>query len=225
MTSVAAAESAYFRPPAQGRGVGVLLLHDMFGPSAVFHRLADRLAARGRCALLPDLFHDADPPGAMSYDGGHDPVWARLARLDLDRAVEELSGAADFLRRQPGCDGRVLVLGFCFSGRLAYRCATRIKVDAAVSFYALGISQDLGEAGRLGCALQLHYGLADKSVPVTEIDAVAAGLAGRPGVELYRYAGAGHSFFNPVRPMYDAAASELAEERMDALIARLGRSA
>jgi dienelactone hydrolase len=39
-----------------------------------------------------------------------------------------------------------------------------------------------------------------------------------PRIEMLLYPEAGHSFFNPVRPTFDAAAAALAERRMSRLI-------
>ena len=56
---------------------------------------------------------------------------------------------------------------------------------------------------------------------MSEIEAVAAGVSGRPNVKVFRYPDAGHSFANPVRPTYDAAAANLAFERIEAMLARM----
>jgi carboxymethylenebutenolidase len=108
------------------------------------------------------------------------------------------------------------------NGSLAFLAAARTDIDAAISFYALGIAGHLAEVGRVTCPVQLHYGLADEHVPRSEIDAVAAGVVGHRRIALHLYPGAGHSFFNPVRPTYDAAAAALAATRVDALLERLG---
>ncbi|HXQ51014.1 MAG TPA: dienelactone hydrolase family protein [Stellaceae bacterium] len=212
---------AYAALPASGQGTGLLVLHDMFGITPPFRALAEGYARRGMPAMVPNQFWRSEPSGELSYDGGHERAGARIAAFDFHGAVAGLQGAIDALRRSPRCNGKVMALGFCFSGRLAFLAAARTDVDAAVSFYALGISRDLAEAARIACPLQLHYGLADEHVPIVEVDAVAAGVAGNANVTVYRYEGAGHSFFNPVRPMYDATASALASCRIDALLARI----
>jgi carboxymethylenebutenolidase len=212
---------AYAAHPEGGRRPGLLVLHDMFGITPPFRALAEDYARRGHAVLVPNQFWRSDPSAELPYDGGHERGWARLAAFDFDGAVDGLRLAIDTLRRSPNGNGKVLALGFCFSGVLAYLAAARTDVDAAISFYALGISRYLGEAARIACPVQLHYGLADESVPQDEVDTVARGVAGMKTVELYRYPGAGHSFFNPVRPMYDAAASALASSRIDALLARI----
>ena len=92
--------------------------------------------------------------------------------------------------------------------------------DAAVAFYALGISKHLADLPRIACPMQLHYGTKDEHVPAAEVDAVSAAVRGRGNVAVHLY-DAGHSFFNPVRPTYDPLAVKLAQQRVDALIASL----
>ena len=72
------------------------------------------------------------------------------------------------------------------------------------------------------CPVHLHYGLKDPHIPRPEIDEVDAGGARqRSNIEIFLYAEAGHSFFNPIRPGYHAASAKLAGERLDALIERM----
>jgi dienelactone hydrolase len=69
--------------------------------------------------------------------------------------------------------------------------------------------------------VQLHYGLKDPHIPRPEIDAVTRTAAQRPNIDIFLYAEAGHSFFNPIRPAYHAASAKLAGERLNALIERI----
>ena len=70
----------------------------------------------------------------------------------------------------------------------------------------------------IACPVQLHYGLKDEHVPASEIEAVGAAARINPKIEMVLYPEAGHSFFNPVRPTFDASAAALAEQRMTLLI-------
>jgi len=103
---------------------------------------------------------------------------------------------------------------------MAFVAAARTSVDAAVSFYGMGIAKHAAEFGRVTCPVQLHYGLQDPHIPRPEIDAVVRAAERRPNIETFLYPDAGHSFFNPIRPGYHAAAAKLAGERLEALIAR-----
>jgi carboxymethylenebutenolidase len=215
--------AAYEATPEPGAraGAAILLFHDMFGIGAPFLDLAARYAADGHHVLAPNLFWRSEPDGVLPYDGGHERGWKRLETFDFDRAIDDVRLALAALRKNSG-GRKVAAVGFCFSGVVSYLAAARTDVDAAASFYALGISRYTREAARIACPLQLHYGLDDASVPRAEIDAVTAAVQNHPRIETYLYPGAGHSFFNPVRPTYDPDASALAGARVAMMIAQLG---
>jgi len=211
---------AYLARPSGARATAVLVLHDMFGLNAPIRDYADGLAQHGFAVLVPNLFWRSEIPGVIPYDDAQHPAaWARLKALDLGVVTADMGRAVRWLREQSCCNGKVAAVGFCGGGRFAYLAAARCGVDAAASLYGLGISEHLGEPVR--CPLQLHYGLKDLHVPLKEIEAVAAGVKGQANVELFRYAEAGHSFANPVRPGYDPAAARLAGERIEAMLSKL----
>ena len=212
---------AYLAKPSvrEPRGPAILVLSDMFGLNEPIRAVADHYAGRGHAALVPNLFWRSDIPGAISYDDPqHAKAWARLKALDLDVVSADMRAATEWLRARPFANGKVAAIGFCGGGRFAYLAAVRCGVDAAASLYGLGISQHLGEIGNARGPVQLHYGLKDQHIPRQEIDTVAAGVRGRPDVEVFLYPEAGHSFANPVRPTYDAAAAKLAGERIEAML-------
>ena len=215
------------------RRPGILILPEMFGLNAPMQALADGWAARGHPALVPNVFWRSATPRGLGYDGAdRELAWQRLHALDVDQAVRDLRIAVAALRAMPGCNGKVLAIGFCAGGLLAYLAAARCGraeeqgvdttgVDAAVAFYALGIARYLPDMAAIRCPLQLHYGLRDQHVPASEVAAVAQAMQraapDNARLELHRY-DAGHSFFNNVRPGYDAAAAGLAAERLDVLL-------
>ena len=213
---------AYLARPEAGRSPGVVALSDMFGLNEPIRGIADRCAARGFPALVPNLFWRSKNPGAISYaEADHPEAWERLKALDLDVTTADIGRAVRWLREQPFCNGKVVAVGFCGGGRLAYLAAARAGVDGAASLYGLGISSHLGEIGQVKCPLQLHYGLKDQHVPRQEVDAVSAGVRDAPSAQVFLYPEAGHSFANPVRPTYDPAAAALAFERIDRMLAGL----
>jgi carboxymethylenebutenolidase len=144
-----------------------------------------------------------------------------LRAFDFDAAGKDLSKAVAWLRDCPSCSGKIAAIGFCMGGRLAFLAATRAKADAAVSLYALGIAEHLDEMANAPGPVQLHYGLADVHIPLTEIEAVSAAAAPFNNIDIYRYPGVGHGFFNENRAAYNAAAVALAKERIDRLFAAL----
>jgi carboxymethylenebutenolidase len=211
---------AYLARPRAGTGIGLIVLHDMFGPSRVFHELAERYAEAGHCVLAPNLFWRLEGSAIIPYDE-HARAAKREHEFDFDQATADLRLAADWLRASPGCSGKIAVWGFCFSGQIAYLAAARNGIDAAFSFYALGISKHLDEMSRIACPLQIHYGGADPRVPESETTPVTRAAGSYENITVDFYPGAGHSFFNPVRPMFDAEASRQAAARVDKLLAEI----
>jgi len=214
---------AYLAQPAPEQASqkrpAILVLSDMFGLNEPIRAVADHYASCGHTALVPNLFWRSEIPGAISYDDPqHAKAWARLKALDLDVVSADMRAATDWLRAQPSSNGKVAAIGFCGGGRFAFLAAVRCGVDAAASLYGLGISQHVGEIAKARCPVQLHYGLKDQHIPREEIGLVAAGVRGRPNVEVLLYPDAGHSFANPVRPTYDPAAAKLAGERIAAML-------
>ena len=209
---------AYLALPASGRKPGILIMTEMFGVNGPMRSLADSYAAQGYPALVPHVFWRSNPSSALAYEGPErETAWERLSALDFDVIATDLRGAVRTLRAAPSCSGKVAVIGFCAGGRLSYLVAARAGVDAAVSFYALGISRHLDEMPKISCPLQLHYGTKDEHVPMSEMKAVSDSARGRANVEIHLY-DAGHSFFNRVRPTYDSEAADLAERRVTQLL-------
>jgi carboxymethylenebutenolidase len=211
---------SYLARPEQGASLCVLVLPEMFGVNDAMRAVADNYARRGYAALVPNLFWRSDDPRALTYDGPeHQVAWDRLKALDLDAAARDVQTAATWLRSRSFASGKIAAVGFCGGGRIAFLAAARTDIDAAASLYGLGIAQHLDEIPKVKRPLQIHYGLTDRHIPQSEIDAVAAAASDHEQIKVFLYPQAGHSFANPVRPTYDAAAARLALARIETMLA------
>jgi carboxymethylenebutenolidase len=211
-----------FAHGADTGGPAVLVLTEMFGVSEAMRIVARQFAERGVPALVPNLFWRADVTRALGYEGEDRAMaWSRLAAFDKSVGVADLTYAKEWMARTLGASRPLVLVGYCGGGLWSYLAAATGQFAAGVSFYALGIAGHLDQMPRITCPVHLHYGLNDQHVPHDEIDAVAAAAASHANVTVYTYAGAGHSFANMKRPMYDPAATNLALTRVDALFAGL----
>lgn len=209
---------AYCVRPQVPRAPAILLLPEMFGLTPAMRGSADMFAAHGHVVLAPNLFWRAAHPETLGYDGAERALAeARLEAFDIERAVADIADAATALRERTGTE-RIVAVGHCIGGRLAVLALARLGLAGAISYYGLGLSRHPAEMRRIAAPVQLHYGLADPHVPLAEIEAVAALVAGNPQVTLHRYEGAGHSFVNPDRPMFDATLADQVMARSLALI-------
>jgi carboxymethylenebutenolidase len=210
------------QPAAAAKAPSIVIFTEMFGMCPHNFELADRHARRGFIALVPNLYWRAAFPGEYAFDeAGKEAAWERLAALDIDAAGRDIVTAVQWLRDQRFTNGKVFALGFCAGGRMAFVAAARADVDAAVSFYGMGIAKHGAEFGAVKCPVHLHYGLKDPHIPRAEVDAVMELAKARPNIEILLYPEAGHSFFNSIRPGYHAASAKIAGERLDALIDRV----
>jgi carboxymethylenebutenolidase len=212
---------AYLARPERDKAPSIMIFTEMFGTGAHNRDMADDFARRGFVALIPNLYWRSPYPGELAFEGAdRDAAWARLAGFDVDAGGRDIGTAVEWLRAQSFANGKVFALGFCAGGRMAFVAAARAKVDAAVSFYGMGIAKHAAEFGRVTCPVHLHYGLNDPHIPRPEIDAVTKAAERWPNIEIFIYPDAGHSFFNPIRPGHHAASAKLAGERLDALLER-----
>jgi len=209
---------AYFAPAASGKGPGIVLCQEIFGINAYVREVADQYAAEGYSVLAPDLFWRMEPNVELGYTPQD---WERafdfMKRLNIDKAIEDLGVAAQALRTRPESTGKVGVLGFCLGGKLSYLTAARVKIDAAVCYYGVGIEQLLGEAGNIKCPMVMHFAEEDRFVPIEAFNAVKAHFAPRPEIEIYLYSGQDHAFARTGGDHYDKASAMTAEARTKAL--------
>ena len=117
----------------------------------------------------------------------------------MERAAEDLAGAVDHLVGLPAVSSSTVgAIGFCMGGGFVFALAARRPdlVSAAVPFY--GLPRDGSVVPRIRAAVQGHFGLEDRGIPVERVRSVFAALDGRPEpapAQLHLYP-AGHAFLN-----------------------------
>ena len=182
----------YLRAPRSGSGPGVVVIQEWWGLTTHVVSIVERLAEAGFVALAPDLYG-----GSTTHDSAE--AAALLKRLPVERAVEDLAGAVDYLVGLPAVTSSTVgAIGFCMGGGFVFALAARRPdlVSAAVPFY--GLPRDESIVPRIRAAVQGHFGLEDRGIPVERVRSVFAALDERPGpasAELHLYP-AGHAFVN-----------------------------
>jgi carboxymethylenebutenolidase len=206
--------------PLSGKGPGLIILSEMWGVSPKKRQMADDYAGRGWCALVPNMFWRSAFTGLVPFDQA-DKAWERLQVFGFDKSAEDCRIATEWLRASPYCNGKVAAIGFCMGGRIAFLAGTRAGVDAAVGLYALGIAKHLDEVRSAPVPIQLHYGLKDEHIPLSEIDTVSAAARDNRNIEIQTYPGAGHGFFNRTFSPEDVQAIATATRHIDRFLAPL----
>ena len=126
-----------------------------------------------------------------------------------------------FAREQPQHRGGVAVLGYCFGGLFAYLSTSRLSADAGLAFHGRKIGEFLNESASVKAPLSLHFGEADDSVPMTEVEAIRSVFLERSDIKIYTYPGAKHGFTQTDAPSFDEAAASAAMEHALSLLSSL----
>lgn len=195
--------SAYrARPKGDPKG-GVVVVQEIFGVNDHIRAVADGFAADGYEAIAPAIFDRVETGVEVGYD---EPGFAKgrevRAKAGGDKPLLDITAAVTAL------PGKVGVVGYCWGGSLAWLSATRLDgIACAIGYYGGQIAQFKDETPR--CPVILHFGETDKSIPMSDVEAIAAA---HPEVPIYIYP-AGHGFNCDRRADYHPDSARMARQR------------
>lgn len=210
----------YLAEPSGGASApGVVVIQEWWGLNDQIKGVADKLAAQGYRALVPDLYRGK--LGLDANEAGH-----LMNDLDFaDAAGQDVAGAVRHLKATGSA--KVGVTGFCMGGALTLLSAVLVPdMDAAVAFYGYPPLEFI-DASRIKVPLMAHWGIEDTAFPIAKVDELEQKLtAAKVHYEFHRYQ-ARHAFANEEADSkgldmlrYDAALAEQAWKRTFAFFAR-----
>ena len=206
-----------FRPAMEGRFPGILLFSEIYQVTAPIRRLAAMIAGNGYLVIVPEVYHDHEPPGTiLTYDQvgtdqGNALKFAKpVAAFDADARA-----GLTALSAHPSCNGRLGTFGVCLGGHLAYRAALDPRVSAAACFYptdmhsgTLGKGQSDDSMARMveiRAEAMFVWGRQDPHVPYSGREAIRARLEAVGASYAWLEMNAQHAFLRDVGPRYDPA--------------------
>ncbi len=214
--------SAYVARPGTSPAPAVVVIQEIFGVNQVMRDITDGLAGQGYLAICPDLFWRIEP--GIDITDQSEAEWKRAFELfnafDVDLGVGDVAATLSHIRDDIGCSGKAGAVGFCLGGALAFLTATRTDVDAAVSYYGVGIENRVAEAAKLAHPLLMHIAEEDQFVPKPAQALIQAALKDNPRIELFSYPGCDHAFARHGGEHFNPAAAELAGQRTLAFFQR-----
>ena len=210
----------YLAESALGRsGPHVVVIQEWWGLNDQIRGVANRLAAAGFTALVPDLYRGKS---TVEAEEAHH----LMSALDFGQAAsQDIRGAVQCLKAR---GGKVGVTGFCMGGALTLLTLTMApEADAGVVWYGYP-PLDFVDASKIKAPVLAHWAEQDNPFPIAGVDALEAKLSGA-GVAYtgHRYL-AQHGFANETAQgprrlpitQYDAAWSKLAWDRTFAFFGR-----
>lgn len=198
--------SGYLATPDGGGGIPVVVIQEWWGLVDHIKDVADRFAAEGFVALVPDLYH-----GETTTEP--DEAGKLMMAMNLEQAGKDMSGAVDKVAEVAGSD-RVGVTGFCMGGGLALILAAQRpdKVKAVAPWYGLiPWPNAQPDWAALDAAVLGHYAEKDEYFTpelAVELEQTLTDLG--KDARLHVVANAEHAFFNDTRPeVHDPEASRV----------------
>jgi len=204
--------SGYLAEPKAGTGApGMVVIQEWWGLNDQIKGVADKLAAAGYRALVPDLYR-----GKVTVDGKE--AEHLMTGLDFgDAAGQDVRGAVQYLK---GKSAKVGVTGFCMGGALTILSAVNVpEADAAVCWYGYPPLEYV-DASKIKAPLLGHFATRDQAFPIGKVDELEKKLrAANVKFEFHRY-DAKHAFANETADEkkldmleYNPKAAELAWKR------------
>ena len=203
----------YLASPAGGdKTPGVVVVQEWWGLNDQIRGVADKMAAAGYRALVPDLYRGK--VGLAANEAEH-----LMNELDFaDAASQDIAGAVNHLKGSGSA--KVGVTGFCMGGALTLLSAVFVpKMDAGVAWYGYPPLEFI-DASKIKAPLMAHWAIEDGAFPIAKVDELEKKLsAAKVSFEFHRYQ-AKHAFANEEADSkgmamlkYDAALAELAWKR------------
>lgn len=186
---------------------GIIVVHENRGLNPHIEDVTRRAALAGFVSLAPDAL---SPLGG--YPGNDDDGRVLQQKRNRDEMLEDFISAFDYLKKQPICNGKIGVVGFCFGGWISNMMAVRVpELSAVVPFY--GGQAPVEEVPNINAPLLLQFAETDENVnkgwPVYE----EALKANEKEYTAHFYPNTHHGFHNDTTPRYDKEAADLAWKR------------
>ncbi|MCP1495557.1 dienelactone hydrolase family protein [Pseudomonas hormoni] len=199
---------AYLAIPHTQKGPGIVLIQEIFGVNEHIRSVAEQYAADGYLVIAPDLFWRSGHRIELTYD---EAGWKRAVELmnatDVGKAQKDIELAIDALKAQPGLDGGIASIGYCFGGLLSYHTAANGLVDVAIAYYGGGIQNQLDRADEIEVPLLMHFGEQDSHIPLEAVEKIAERFDNNDNVEIVVYPEAEHGFNCSHRDSYNQRAA------------------
>jgi carboxymethylenebutenolidase len=200
----------YVEPSSGNRAPAMVVIQEWWGLNDQIKGVANRLAAAGYRALVPDLYRGK--VGLDAKEAEH-----LMSHLNFgDAATQDIRGAIQYLKQTSSKAG---VTGFCMGGALTILAACNVpESDTAITWYGCPPLEYV-DATKIKVPLMGHWSLNDAYFPIEQIDGLEEKLkTAKVTYEGHRYH-AKHAFANETNKdasapiFYDKAAADTAWTR------------
>jgi carboxymethylenebutenolidase len=209
----------YYARPANVQNPPVILVAmEIFGLHEYIKDVTRRLAKLGAFAIAPDYYIRK---GEDLTKITEIPKLMPLVNTKPDAELfADLDATVAWAKSQGGDTNRLGIMGFCRGGRTVWEYSAHNKdLKAGVAFYGSLVDPEAQKAiwpksptelaSEVKAPVLGLYGEADQGIPVAQVEAMKAALAGAGKTAEFKiYPGAPHGFHADYRPSYRKEAAE-----------------
>ncbi|ARM75569.1 dienelactone hydrolase family protein [Acidianus manzaensis] len=241
-----------FIASSENPNLGVILVHEIWGLNENIRDVSRKLANElGVLALAPHLYSRYEfltpeniqnvmykvwnlPPEKRTDPNAYQELMSSLDetqrkvvevlvtnRSNLEeQMMKDLEKAYDYLNSQ-GIK-KIVSMGFCMGGGLAFQLATEVPLDGTIVFYGRN-PQPIDSIQKIKGPILGLYALEDPPIISGLPELISSIIKYKKDIEIKLYPNAYHAFFNNRGRTYNKEASEDAWERVKSFIRRLSK--
>jgi carboxymethylenebutenolidase len=181
-TTNGVADGFLYAPSDQGPWPAILYYPDGLGIRPAFHQMANRLAGEGYVVLLPNIYYRTTSGPAFDFPVDFENPNTRQRFMELsgpltpDAMERDALAYLDFLCRRTEVKGRLGVVGYCLTGKMAMRTAAVApdRIAAAAAFHGGGLYTDDSASPhhllpRIKARLYFGHAMNDNAMPADAI--------------------------------------------------------
>src|SRR3954471_4163516 len=174
-------------PQAGSKAPAMVVIQEWWGLNDQIHGVADKMAAAGYRALIPDLYRGKTAVDAK--EANH-----LMTGLNFgDAAGQDIRGAVQYLKKS---SPKVGVTGFCMGGALTVLSAVNVpEADAGVIWYGYPPLEYV-DAKKIKTPLLGHWALHDQAFAISGVDQLEKKLKAANVKYVFHRYDAKHAFAN-----------------------------
>lgn len=197
--------AAFGTPAGTEPHLGIILIHEWWGLNPQIKAVASELADQGYMTLAVDLYDGQvarTPENARKYMG----------QVDAADATDTLASWVDWLARQPGCNGRIGTVGWCFGGGWSLNAGLSAPVNGVVIYYG-NVRRSAARLASLKAPVLGHFATRDGWIDREMVAGFEAEMDAAGKTYTHHWYEADHAFANPTSARYDLADAQIAWQR------------
>lgn len=184
-------------PEVKNKATAVVVIHEIYGLSDWARSVVDEFAEAGYIAIAPDILWGQGAKGGGTSELTSSEISQKIndvSRNHADQITADLNACVDYVKKLDACNGKVVVIGFCWGGGQSFRFATNNK-DLRAAFVCYGTGPtDPADIARIACPVYGFYAGNDARVTSSTDKSVELMKAAGKIYEKNVYEGAGHGF-------------------------------